>query len=99
MFQRREERRQTADRALAQAEIARLQYQVTRLERVLRQVIDASDDVVVDMRRDQTDQYGRRGARAGFAEAWTRFEPATSTAEEFFQVGQVDRRARRWLLN
>lgn len=83
-----------------QHEIQTLRSEVERLEVSLRDVIAASDDVLVELRRTQREraQLAHRVA-PGFADAWFRSEPTPRGADDFFAVGEVDKRARRWLLS
>lgn len=89
-------------RSLAQREreTQALQHEVVRLRSALEDVITASDDLLVDMRRAQRerDQLANQ-VSPGFAAAWFRSEPAPRGVDDFFAVGEVDKRARRWLLS
>ena len=81
-------------------QLAQLHQQVARLEHVLEQVLEASDEVIVDLRRAEREreQLKRRVAPA-FAEAWSKSDGSPSTLDDFFGAGHVDKRARRWLLS
>lgn len=98
MFGRARSHQKARDEA-QRSEIQELRGQVARLEQALENVIAASDQVVSDMQRPEIepDRSDTRSS-AGFADAWTRVETQTPSADQFFTVGQVDQRARQWLL-
>jgi len=95
---RREERSRMA--AQKDREIERLKAEVTRLETALQEAIAASEDVLIDLRRVKRER-AQLVARAasGFADAWLNSDDVSSGVEDFFTDGQVDKRARRWLLS
>lgn len=98
---RRSRRREDSKRASGHAsEVERLQGEVQRLERALAEVVAASDDVLIDLKRAQREraELAQRVA-PGFAAAWFTTEPASQGFEDFFVVSEVDKRARKWLLS
>jgi len=81
-------------------EMQKLRHEVVRLEGALIDVLAASDDVMVDLRRALRERAQLADQLApGFADAWFNSEPATRGFDDFFAVGEVDKRARRWLLS
>ena len=103
MFRRRDRRREdSSGTRIADPhahEVAKLKARLAELEQALGQVLEASDDLLVDLRIVQHDrQRLSNETRQGFAEVWLHSEPMGAELEEFFTVGHVDKRARRWLL-
>lgn len=100
MFRQKVRRENVVQQRVAQQrtrEITQLKTRQAELEQTLRQVIEASDDLVVDLNRSQHELKIAQ-ARSGFAEAWSRSDAPNAEFEEFFAVSEIDRRARRWLL-
>lgn len=93
-FRRRQEREQL------DSEVSHLKAEIRRLETALHDLIAASDDVLVDLRRAQREQTALENRSAsGFADAWSSSDSSPSGFEDFFAEDEFDRRARRWLLS
>ena len=104
MFRRSNRREETSTLAKGaehqEREMQKLRLEVSRLEGALQDVIAASDDVLIDLRRTQRERAQLAEQLApGFADAWFNSAPAPRGIDDFFTIGEIDKRARRWLLS
>lgn len=91
---RRERRFFGGDRGPSE-EVVQLRTKVARLERVLVEVLEASDAVLVDLHETENELALARRRVAPFTEEWRATE---SESHDFFAQIHMDARARQWLL-
>lgn len=92
--------RRAVERHEGAIEVAQLRMQVTRLQQALEQVIDASDDVLVDLQQRDLELMAAQAANhSAFANEWGKFEPSVNDrTQQVLLAADIDLRARDWLL-